>query len=218
MRRAWHQFLAPLTAGVRVLLLVLTVAYLVAVFGILSHQYDLYPWLGLNGPAFWHGRIWPIVTYALLPATLVDFLFNWVMVLCLGAYLERVWSRWQLWRHCCICALGAGVAKILLEPASPFLMVGTTPIVFGLLASWGWLFANERVLFWFIWDMTVRQAAILLTIIGALLMLPCAGLKTTAIMLCGGLAGLISIWIQTRLVRARASRPFVSERMGRLEL
>jgi membrane associated rhomboid family serine protease len=218
MKAAWHRFLAPLTPGVRVLLLVLTVAYVGAVSGIFSRSYNMYPWLGLNGPTFWHGRVWPIVTYSLLPATLLDFIFNWVMVLVLGTYLERVWSCRQLWRHCLISTLGAGLAKVLLDPAGPALMVGTTPIVFGLLAAWGSLFATERVLFWFIWDMSVRQVALVLAIVSALLMLPCAGIKTVAIMLCGGVAALVSLWVQSRFCRARASRSFVSERMGRLEL
>lgn len=218
MRRAWQRFLSPLTLGVRVLLFVLAVTYVVAVSGIVLRAYNVYPWLGLNGPAFWHGRIWPIATYAFLPATFFDFLFNWLIVLFLGAYIEKVWSRRQLWVYCLISTVGAGTAKVLLDPSGPSLMVGTTPIVFGLLAAWGSLFANERVLFWFIWDMTVRQAAIVLTIISALLMLPCAGVKTVAIMLCGGLAALLALWVQSRFVRSRSSRPFVSERMGRLEL
>jgi membrane associated rhomboid family serine protease len=218
MKAAWHRFLAPLTPGVRVLLFVLAVTYVGAVTGIFSRSYNVYPWLGLNGWTFWHGCVWTIVTYALLPASLLDFLLNWVMVLFVGVYLERVWSRRQFWRHCLISTLGAGVAKVLLDPAGPMLMVGTTPIVFGLLAAWGWIFANERVLFWFIWDMTVRQVAIVLAIVCVLLMLPCAGVKTVAIMLCGGVAALASLWVQSRFVRSRASRSFVSERMGRLEL
>ena len=64
----------------------------------------------------------------------------------------------------------------------------------------------------------VRVLLLMLTIVSALTMFPCAGLKTVLIMLCGGLAAWVAIWVQTRLVRARASRPFVSERMGRLEL
>src|SRR5215831_1524088 len=157
MKSTWRRFMAPLTPGSRMLLFALTIAYVVAVFGIFSHTYDLYPVLAVAGPGFWQGKIWTVVTYALLPATLVDFLFNWIMIMVLGSWLERVWSRWQLWAFCLFSALGAGVAKVVLEPTNPVLMVGTSPVVFGLLAAWGYLFAYERIMFWFLWDMTIRQ-------------------------------------------------------------
>src|SRR5690242_5652422 len=88
MRSTWHRFLAPLTPGVRVLLVILTVAYIAAVTGVFSHAYNLYPWLALSGHDFWRGKVWPIVTYALLPATLFDFLFNWIMVMVMGSAVE----------------------------------------------------------------------------------------------------------------------------------
>src|ERR1700690_4298689 len=125
MRAAWHRFMAPLTPGVRALLLVLTISYLVAVAGVFSHAYNLYAPLALSGPEFWKGKVWQIVTYSLLPAGLFDFLFNWIMVLFLGACLEKLWSRRQLWAYCLIPAIGAAVAKVLIEPSSPRLMVGT---------------------------------------------------------------------------------------------
>jgi membrane associated rhomboid family serine protease len=214
----WKRFLAPLTAGARMLLLILTVLYVVAVAGVFSHAYNLYNWLALSGPAFWKGQIWLIVTYALLPASLLDFLFNWILILFLGSWLERAWSRSQLWTYCLVAAAGAGLAKVLVQPASPFAMVGTTPIVFGLLVAWGKHFGHEKVLFWFIWEMTVRQAAVLLIAISFLVMLPCAGLVNASIMLCGGVGGWLYLGLQSRLIRARRSQTVASERMGRLEL
>jgi len=218
MRTTWHRFLAPLTPGVRVLLCVLTICYLVAIAGFYSHSYDLYPSLGLAGPLFWHGKLWTILTYGLLPATLLDFLFNWVMILVFGSWLERVWSRWQLWLYCGACAFGAGVVKVLVQPSTPTLMVGTAPVVFGLLAAWGMLFAGERVLFWFLWEMPIRQAAIVMAVITFVAMLPCAGPVVAGIMLSGGVAGLIFLALQSRLLHSRVSRNVVSERMERLEL
>lgn len=218
MRTTWHRFLAPLTPGVRAMLLLLTIAYVAAMAGLFSHAYNLYAWLALNGPDFWKGKVWPIATYILLPATLLDFLFNWLMVLVFGSWLERVWSRRQLWLYCLVCALGAGFVKVVVQPFSPLGMVGTTPVVFGLLAAWGKLFAQEKILFWFIWEMTIRQAAIVLAGISFLLMLPCAGPVFATIMLCGGFAGLMFLWVQSKILHGRASQHVVSERMGRLEL
>ncbi|HWH71100.1 MAG TPA: rhomboid family intramembrane serine protease [Candidatus Sulfotelmatobacter sp.] len=218
MRTLWHRFLAPLTPGVRFLLVVLTAMALATFLGDFSHAYDLSQWLALSGPDFWTGMIWPILTYALLPATLFDFLFNWLVLLFLGSLLERVWSRTQFWTFCLVATLGAGLAKVLAQPSTPSLLVGTTPMVFGLLVAWGWLFGHEKVLFFFIWEMTARQAAVAMILIAFLTMLPCAGLVNSAIMLCGGLAGWIYLWLQSKLLGARRSQTTTSERMGRLEL
>ena len=218
MKTAWHRFIAPVTAGARVVLLILTVAYVIALFGVFSHSYDLYSPLALSAPDFWHGKFWQIATYALLPAGIFDFLFNWVMILFLGTCLEKLWSRWRLWSYCLVSVIGAGLLKVLLGAAHPQLMVGTTPVVFGLLAAWGYLCANERVLLWFLWEMPVRQGAIILTIFSALLMLPCAGPITVLIMLFASVTVLVALWFEKAVLHAQRSRTVVSERMGRLEL
>lgn len=220
MKHAWRSFLAPLTPGVRIILCVLTAMYALALGGYYSGAFDLYRWLGLTGPGFWSGRVWTLVTYALVPGGIMDFVFNSIFILFLGAYLERVWSRRQLWFACLVSIVGAGVAKVLVQPSSPAMMVGTAPVVFGLLAAWGWLFAFERVLFWFIWEMSVRLAAVLMALISfiAMVFCPCVGPVNAAIMLCGGVAAMVHLWLHQRLLRARPSRTVTNERMGRLEL
>ena len=218
MKAAWHRFVGPLTPGVRVLLVVLALTGGAAMIGGFSRAYDLYPWLALSGAGFWKGHVWTIITYALLPAGIWDLLFNWLVILFLGVWLERVWSRSELWLCCLIAILAAGLAKVIVQPSSPFPMVGTAPVVFGLLAAWGRLFAYEKILFWFVWEMTVRQAAILMTVVGFIIMLPCAGPMNAGIMLCGALAGFLYVWLRGQMTHGRASRTVTSERMGRLEL
>jgi membrane associated rhomboid family serine protease len=218
MKNAWRRFLGPVTPGARGLLLMLTVAYVVAVAGIFSHTYNVYPCLALNGPGFWKGKIWLIATYVLLPSGLLDFIFNWFMILVLGTLLERVWSRGQFWLYCLVCVIGAGIVKVIVQPSAHVAMVGTIPIVFGLLVAWGRLFANERILFWFHWEMSARQAAIIIAAAGYIVLLPCSGPITATIMLCGGLAGWLFLCAQSKILHHNASRPVISERMGRLEL
>lgn len=218
MKAVWHRFVGPLTPGVRVIVAILVLMGLAAIIGGYSRAYDLYPWLSLSGAGFWKGQLWTIATYALLPAGLWDFLFNWIVILFLGVWLERVWSRSELWLCCLISILAAGLAKVLVQPSSQLLMVGTMPVVFGLLAAWARLFAYEKILFWFIWEMTVRQAAILMMVIGFIIMLPCAGVVNASIMLCGAPAGLLYVWLRERITHGRVSKTVASERMGRLEL
>jgi membrane associated rhomboid family serine protease len=218
MKQAWRSFLAPLTPGVRALLVLLTATYVIAVAGIFTRTYNLYPSLGLTGPAFWTGKVWQLITYALLPATLVDFLINWLVIFCLGSWLERVWSWRQFWFFCALAAVGTGAARVLILPSSPRMMVGTAPIAFAVTAAWGLLFSQEKVLLWFLWETTVRQAAILLILICALIMLPCAGLINVSIMLLAALIGWLYVRVSAALTRARPGRTVISERMGRLEI
>jgi membrane associated rhomboid family serine protease len=218
MKAAWHRFVGTLTPGVRVIVAILALMGLAAMIGVFSRVYDLYSGLALSGASFWKGHVWTIVTYALLPAGIWDFLFNWIVILFLGVWLERVWSRSQLWLCCLAAIFAAGLAKVVLQPSGPLGMVGTMPVVFGLLAAWGRLFANEKILFWFIWEMTVSQAAIMMTVIGFVIMLPCAGLVNASIMLCGAPAGLLHVWLCGKITHGLTCQTVTSERMGRLEL
>lgn len=219
MRAAYKQFIGPLTPGVRLMLLILTVFYVLTLAGELTHRWSVYPWVGLSGPAFWHGHIWKVVTYALVPASVLDALFNWVMILFMGSWLEREWTRGQMWLICLSSTLCTGLVWVLVRSSSELMLVGTTPIVFGMLAAWGWLCGHQRVLFWFMWDMSVRQVAIVMTIFSWLMMaLACAGPVIATIMLAGSVAGLLHIWIYLRLLRARPGQAIDSERIGRLEL
>ncbi len=218
MKTVWHRFIGPLTPGVRLIMLILAVAGLTALIGMFSRTYDLYHWLALDGPRFWHGWVWALFTYALLPATLWDFLFNWILILFVGVWLERVWTRWELGSCCLLAVLTVGLLKVAIQPASPLLIVGTAPVVFGLLAAWGRLFPYEKILFWFIWETTVRQAAMLMIIISFVIMLPWAGLVNAGIMLGGAPAGWCFVWLRGKMMRHGDSRVVSSERMGRLEL
>jgi len=218
MKHSWRQFLSPLTAGVRVLLSLLASAYLAALLGRFTRTFDLYAWLALSPPAFWDGHVWQAVTYALLPAGFFDFVLNGVMLAWLGVWLERVWSRHELWIYCLLSALGAGLAKVVLMPHDPFLMAGTTAMVFGLLAAWARLFGHERVDVMGVWPMSARQAALLFAVISLLGMLPCAGPVNALVMLCGGITGWIYLAIRLKFIRAQPSQVVPNERIGKLEL
>jgi membrane associated rhomboid family serine protease len=117
MRLIWHRFLQSLTPGVRTALIVLAAAYLAQIIGVWTSAYSLSAWLALSGPVFWHGRVWSVITFVLLPVGILDFLFNGLMIACLGPLIERAWSRGELWSYCLITATGAGLAKVVLQPS-----------------------------------------------------------------------------------------------------
>jgi membrane associated rhomboid family serine protease len=218
MRLIWQRFTSSLTPGVRAVLIVLTVAYLAEVVGLWSGAYDLSAWLALSGPVFWHGRVWSVVTFALLPAGILDLLFNGVLIACLGPSVERSWSRGELWSYCLITAAGTGVAKVILQPSSPALLTGAGPVVFGLLAAWARLHGWEEFRLGLVWQTTVLRAALLLAAVSFLMMVVSAGLVAAVVTLSGGLAGWLYLSLRWKGNLARGSRTVTSERMSRLEL
>jgi membrane associated rhomboid family serine protease len=218
MKRLWHRFLASLTPGVRVLLCLLSAVYLAAVIGKFSHAYDLNHWLAVSGPNFWHGQVWGLITYPLLPMAILDFVFNSLMIVLLGGLLERIWSRAEFWTYCAVAAVGAGLARVILQFSNPFPMTGMAPVVFGLLAAWGNLFGHEKVPFVFFGEMTVWQLALLAAAISFVTALFSTGLVNAIIMLAGGLTGLLYLWLRSKILMTRESRVVHSERINRLEL
>ena len=197
---------------------VLAVAYLAEVIGRWSSAYDLSAWLAVSGPAFWKGRVWSVVTYVLLPAGIMDLLFNGMLIACLGPVIERAWSRGGLWSYCLITAAGAGLVKVVLQPSNPALLTGAGPVVFGLLAAWVRLYGQQEIRLGPIWQTTARRAALLLAAITFLLMAVSAGLVQAVVTLSGGLVGWLYLSLRWKVNLARHSRPVASERMSRLEL
>lgn len=186
--------------------------------GKFSHAYDLYRWLGVSGPNFWHGQVWELITYPLLPMTALDFVFNSLMIVLLGGLLERIWSRAEFWTYCAVAAVGAGLARVVLQFSSPFPMTGMAPVVFGLLAAWGYLLGQERVPFAFFGEIIVWQLALLAGATGFVTTLFSTGLVNALILLAGGLTGLLYLWLRSKILMTRESRVVHSERINRLEL
>ena len=218
MRLIGHRFLSSLTLGVRTVLVVLVAAYLTQVIGRWSSAYNLSAWLALSGPLFWHGRVWLVITYVLLPAGILDLLFNGMIIASLGPLIERTWSRGEFWSYCLITATGAGLVKVALQPSNPSLLIGAGPVIFGLLAAWARLYGREEIRLGLIWQTTARQAALVLAAIAFLIMLATAGLVVAVVTLSGGLVGWFYLSLRWKLNLARRSRPVTSERMSRLEL
>ena len=218
MKHFWQRFLASLTPGVRVLLCLSSAVCLAAAIGNYSRAYDLNRWLAVSGPNFWHGQIWELITYPLLPTAVLDFVFNSLMIVLLGGLLERAWQRGEFWTYCAVTAVGAGLAKVILQFSNPVPMTGMAPVVFGLLAAWGNLFGREKVLLVVFGEMTVWQLALLAAAIGFVTTLFSTGLISAMIMLAGGLTGLLYLWLRVKILMARESRVVHSERINRLEL
>ena len=215
MKTFWQSFVAQLTPGVRTLLLLLAGVYVSASIGGFTHSFDLKMYLAASAAPFWHGQIWRVVSYALLPNGIFDFLMNSFALVLLGAQLERHWARGRLWLFCAITAAGAGLTHIFLA-STP--MVGATPVMFGLLIAWAFECGHQPAQFPLFGEMTVRQMVLIFALVSLAIMFFTAGLARTAVMAAGGFTGWLYLWLRHKWLMSRSGRAVHSERINRLEL
>lgn len=210
--------MASLTPGVRVILLLWLAGWLATTAGQWFHLFDLPGWLALDGPHFWHGQIWRLVTYALLPLGIMDLIMNSFALVILGGIIERHWTRGQLWTYCLVAAAGAGLVKVLLEWTSPVALCGATPLVFGLLIAWGFLCGRESIRLFFFGETTVWKLVLIAGAVSFLALFFTGGLLPALITVAGGLTGFVYLWLKHQWLMNRAGSVVHSERIHRLEL
>jgi len=218
MRGFWQRFLVLLTPGVRMLLGLLAAAYLAAVMGNLVHAFNLSDWLVLNGAKFWKGQLWRLVTYALLPAGIMDLVMNCLALVMLGGMLERHWSRTQLWLYCIVAVAGAGMAMALMQFFTSTTVTGAAPMIFGLLVAWGFLSGCEIINVPVFGEITVWKLVICVAAVSLAVISLSMGLVSALILAAGGLTGWLYLWLKHKWLMSRPSHMAHSERISRLEL
>jgi len=210
--------LAALTPGVRVLLCLLTAVGLAAVVGRGWQVFDLPRWLALSGPRFWSGQVWRLVTYGLLPTSVLELVMNCLTLVILGRLLERHWSRGEFWLYCLVATAGAGLAKVVLQFSSPLPLTGATPLMFGLLIAWGFLYGREVVTLFLLGETTVWKLVLIAGAVSFLIRFFTAGPAAALILVAGGLAGYAQLRLKHQWLMNRAGSVVHSERIHRLEL
>ncbi len=218
MKKFQQQFLNSLTPGVSVLIALLGLVYLAVIAAKMTGTADLLEWIPLTGPQFRNGQVWRVVTYALVPAGIVDFIMNGFVLILLGVHLERHQSRGALWMICIFAALGGGLAKVTIQWSSTSPLVGATPIVYGLLAAWCLLFGHERIMVPPIGEIFVWQLTLLAGAVSFLVMALSTGLSDALVFLGGGVSGWFYVWLRRKWFMRRTARTVHSERIARLEL
>lgn len=100
--------------------------------------------------AFHQGQLWRLLSYALLHQDFLHLFFNLFGLWVFGAELERLWGSRSYWLYSIGCAAGAGLAHVLLDTwlsgrASG--VMGASGVVYGLMAAYGLIFRQRRLLF-----------------------------------------------------------------------
>jgi membrane associated rhomboid family serine protease len=116
--------------------------------------HDLYGALILNPPAVVEGRVWTLLTYALLHdlGSTFHMLLNGLMLYFFGPELETRWGRRRFILFVVLTALGGGLAVMaawsLGLSAAP--VIGASGIVLGLIVAWGLTFPDRQILLFFV--------------------------------------------------------------------
>jgi membrane associated rhomboid family serine protease len=218
MQGFWQRFVSSLTPGVRWVLSIWTVLFLSAYALDFFHIANVSGWLFMSSPAVLHGQVWRLASYALLPVSLLDLLINGFCVVVFGGMLERIWPRRDFFLYCLIAAVGAGLANLALRTFSSSPLLGPGPVALALMVATGRVLAHEKIMVPPSFELTLRQAVILLTAVSFILLLSRAGWVGAVIQVSGGAAGLLYLWLRSRIGQSRRARSVTSQRINRLEL
>ncbi len=172
----------------------------------------------LTGPAVFHGQVWRLASYALLPLNLLDLVMSGISLIIFGGMLERVWTRRDFLLYCLFAAIGAGLVKIAFQSINPLPLLGPSPIAFALMAATGRLFAHEKIILPPSFEMNLRGAVIVLATLSFFTMGCMAGWVNAIIRVSGGVFGILYLWLRSEIEQPREARPAVSQRINRLEL
>src|SRR5262245_41289597 len=219
MKNIFRNFYSSLPAGARVLVLMYALGFPLVLLGRFTHLFNLYDWLALSPALVWTGQVWRVVSYAFVPGGPIDWVVSLFWLVTLVSILGKNWSARELWSYCLLGVVAGAVPLVLLTPGGLFAVVGNSAMIFALLAAWYRLYGRERLILLGIGEFSVRQAAILVAIIDAVILaFSCAGWFVMLAMMCGGVAGWFYLLLRGKLLLSRSSQPTDSERIARLEL
>ena len=218
MKNLFRNYFLALPWGMRLFLLIFVLGFPVAWIGHRAQLFEMYDWFDLTPALVWHGQVWRAVTYAFLPIGPLDWVISFFWLATLVPVLSRNWTGRGFWGYCLLGALAGSAFITLLKPGMDRGVVGGGAMIFALLVAWDWMYRNERLILLGIGEISVRQAAILITVINSLILFFCCGWFLMLAMWCGGLAGGLWLLVRTKLLMGKSPQQIRSERMARLEL
>ena len=135
-------------------------------------QFLAVQWLtlfGVTSGAFWP---WQIVTYPVVHVDGLAWLFNMVMLYFFGGQLENLWGTRRYVQFLLACTLAAAVVYVLLALVFPTAapLMGLASVAYGMLVAFGILFPNQRVMLYFVAEVTMRTAVWVFIGIGVIMM------------------------------------------------
>ena len=219
MKNGLRNFVSSMPSGARLLLLAYALGYPLAFAGHYTHTFELYEWLGLSPAKVWRGEVWRLVSYAFLPAGILDWVVSGFWLATLISVLGRNWTARGFWGYCLLGIVAGAIPFVAFRPGMEGGFVGSAGMVFALLAAWDWFYRRERLILLGFGEISVRQAVILIAIIDSIILFFwCGGWFVLPAMWCGGVAGWIWLRLRAKMFLGKTPQQIRSERVARLEL
>ena len=176
-------------------------------------------WLGLNPILVWKGEIWRVLTFDLIRSTVLGWAINTFWLATLISILRHDWTSLRFWIYCLVAGIGGAVPVLFLFPKLDLPIAGAGAVVCALLIAWERFYHRERIIMLGLGEVSVRQAAIFIILLNAVITLfGCGGWQFTLSMVCGGAAGWLFLMVGQKRVMSRGSQVVESNRGARLEL
>jgi len=185
----------------------------------INHRSVLVDWLGLSPALVWKGQVWRLMSYALVGGGVLGWAINLFWFTTLISILRNDWSSLSFWICCLVAAAGGALPVVLIYPHADVPVLAAGAVVFALLAAWDRFYRRERLIMLGIGEVSVRQAAIFIAVLNAVIcFFSCSGWLFTLAMFCGGAVGWLWLAVGQRRVMSRGSQVVESQRTARLEL
>ena len=176
-------------------------------------------WLGLNPVMVWKGEIWRVLTFDLISASVLGWAINTFWLATLISILRNDWTSLRFWIYCLVAGTAGAVPVLFLFPKLDLPIAGAGAVVCALLIAWERFYRRERIIMLGLGEVSVRQAAIFIILLNAVItFFSCGGWQFTLSMFCGGAAGWLFLMIGQKRVMSRGSQIVESNRGARLEL
>lgn len=156
-RPSLNDLLAPLTPGIRGVVLLTTATYLLL---LVPPLHDLEGCLQLEPRAVLQGQVWRLVSYLLVHGPPMHLVFNMLSLWMFGSAVESQWGTRRFLGYYVGCGIAAGLGTLL--TSSP--TIGASGAVFGVLVAFAMLFPDMQVLFMGIFPL--RAAAMVGLLVG----------------------------------------------------
>lgn len=185
----------------------------------LTGHSTLLQWLGLNPLLVWKGEVWRVLTFELISSSVLGWAINTFWLATLISILRNDWTSLRFWIYCLVAGVAGAVPVLLIFPRLDLSIVGAGAVVCALLIAWERFYRRERIIILGFGEVSVRQAAIFIILLNAVItFFSCGGWQFTLSMLCGGAAGWLFLTIGQKHVMSRGSQVVESNRGARLEL
>jgi membrane associated rhomboid family serine protease len=174
-----------------------------------------FEWLALwpvRSGGFWP---WQLVAYPLVHVDGLAWFFNMLMLYFFGARLEELWGQRRYIQFLLACTVAGAVAYALLTLlfGSAMPLTSMASVTFGMLVAFGILFPRQRIMLYFVAEVTMRTAVWVFVGIEVIMMLGSmfngSGAWVTAVSQLGGAVGgyLMILWWRWRPPSFKRKKP-----------